>query len=140
MAERIYKALILNDYECGRYADLVYKQIKTIETRYRRTAHRGNLIICCGKTNSVGPNAGKALCMVDLINCRPMLVEDEKAACIEYQPNRFAWELRFWSYFSRQFEFAPCKVRGTWQGLFDIRLPDDVTIHNYGTITNSFLP
>jgi hypothetical protein len=126
--ERIYKALILNDYEGKEYATWVYEQIKTDETRYRRTAHRGNLIICKGKTNSVGPKKGMALCIVNLYDCLPMTMEHEKSALVEYQPNRFVWRLKDWRYFSEPFEFRHHKVAGTWQGIFDLRIPDYVTI------------
>lgn len=127
---RIYKALILNDYPGAKYADLVYKQIKTIETRYRRTVHRGDMVICCGKTNSVGINAGKALCIVNLYDCRPMTPEDEKGACIKYDPKLFAWPIKDWRYFTVNFHFSDYKVRGTWQGIFDLRIPDNVNIYD----------
>lgn len=130
MTDRIYKALILNDYKDAPYADWVYRRQKTIETRYRRTAYRGDLVICCGKTNSVGSNAGKALCIVNLYDCRPMQPEDSEAARIMYQPNRWAWLLKDWRYFTMNFEFSGHKVRGTWQGLFDLHIPDLINIHD----------
>jgi len=130
MNDRIYKALILNDYKDAPYADWVMRRQKTIETRYRRTAYRGDLVICCGKTNSVGPNAGKALCIVNLYTVRPMEPGDSEAARVIYQPHRFAWLLKDWRYFTMPFEFAPHKVRGTWQGIFDLRIPDRINIHD----------
>jgi len=128
--DRIYKALILNDYNDANYATWVYQRLKDVETRYRRTSHRGDLIICKGKTNSVGVNKGMALCMVNLFDCRPMTMGDESAARIHYDPKLFAWPLKDWRYFNRLFEFRHCKVGGTWQGLFDLKLPSDITISN----------
>lgn len=126
----IYHALILNDYAVKPFAQWIKEQKKIIETRYRMFSYRGDLIICCGKSNSVGPNAGKALCLVDFYECRAMREEDEPAAMIEWQPNRKALLLRNWRYFSRDFEFAPQRVSGAFQSIFQIRLPDDVEIVN----------
>ncbi len=56
-----FKALILNDYPGAPYADWIKNGKKTIETRYRSFKYTGDLVICCGKTNSVGKNAGKAM-------------------------------------------------------------------------------
>jgi hypothetical protein len=52
------------------------------------------------------------------------------AACIHYDPKLFAWPLKDWRYFNRLFEFRHCKVGGTWQGLFDLKLPADITINS----------
>lgn len=129
--DRIYHALILNDYGGDRnYAQKVKEQIKTIETRYRRTSYRGELVICCGKSNSVSENAGKALCIVNLYLCGPMVREDEPYACVDYQPERFSWYLCNWQWFSRDFEFRHSYVSGPYQGIFKIRIPNDVQILN----------
>lgn len=129
--ERIYKALILNDYVGAHYAELVKTQKKTIETRMGRLfKYRGDVVICCGKTNSVSKNAGKALCIVNIYDGRLMLPEDEAAACIEWHPERRALLLKDWRYFNRDFEFSKLRVSGTWQGIFEIRIPDNVQILN----------
>jgi hypothetical protein len=131
MSERIYSALVLNDYGVNKnYAQLVMDRIKSDETRYRRTAHRGDLVICCGQTNSITKNAGKALCIVNLYDCRPMQKEDEPTACIEYQPHRFVWRFSDWRYFTRCFEFRYYYVSGSYQGIFKIRIPDNIQILN----------
>ena len=126
--DRIYKAIILNDYPAAPYADWIKWGIKTIETRRRTFNYRGDIIICCGKTNSVGKNAGKALCIVELWKVRAMQKGDEAAAGITYHPSVTSLLLRNWRHFSRDFEFAPQRISGAWQSLFSICIPDDVQI------------
>jgi hypothetical protein len=125
---RIYKALIMNDYPGAPYAEWIKTGEKTIETRHRSFSYRGDIIICCGKTNSVGKNAGKALCIVELWKIRPMQKKDEQAAGVAYQPGIKSFLLRNWRHFSRDFEFSPQRIAGAWQSLFDIILPEDVEI------------
>ena len=126
--KKIYKALVMNDYEDAPYAEWIKTGEKTIETRRRSFSYRGDLVICCGKTNSVGKNAGKALCLVELYNIREMRKADEKAAGINYRPGIKAFLFRNWRHFSRDFEFAPQRVAGAWQSIFTITLPPDVKI------------
>ena len=124
----IFKALILNDYEGAPFADWIKTGEKTIETRHRSFKYRGDLVICCGKTNSVGPNAGKAICLVELWKVRPMKKTDEKAAGVSFDPGIYSFLLRNWRHFNRDFDFAPQRVSGAWQSLFDIRLPAGIVI------------
>lgn len=123
-----YKALIMNDYEGAPYADWIKTGEKTIETRHRSFNYRGDLVICCGKTNSVGKNAGKALCIVELWKIRPMRKDDENAAGVRYDPLLKCFLLRNWRHFSRDFEFSSQRISGAWQSLFDIMIPEDVEI------------
>lgn len=124
MEELILPAIILNDYINTPYAQWVKEQKKTIETRMYTMKHRGDVVICCGDTNSFGsPNAGRALCIVDLHHAEPMLPEHEKAACIECIPGRIAHHLRNWRYFSYDFLFATCKVKGSFQSMFWLKVP-----------------
>ena len=125
---KIFKALILNDYPGAAYADWIKKGEKTIETRYRSFNYRGDVVICCGKTNSVGKNAGKALCIVELWKIRPMKKSDENAAGVAYDPEIKSFLLRNWRHFSRDFDFSPQRISGAWQSLFDITIPGDVEI------------
>ncbi len=125
----IYSALILNDYPNTPYAQWVKEQKKTIETRMGRLfSYRGDVVICCGKTNSVGDNAGKALCIVEIYEGRDMIKEDEAAACIEWHPKRKSLLLRNWRYFSYEFAFKDYYVSGAYQGIFKIKIPDFVQI------------
>lgn len=126
--DRTYKALVMNDYPGAPYADWIKWGEKTIETRRRSFLYRGDLIICCGKTNSVGKNRGKALCIVELWKARPMQKGDEEAAGVTYHPSITSLLLRNWRHFSRDFEFAPQRISGAWQSLFTISIPHDVQI------------
>lgn len=131
MTQRIFKGLILNDYEHCRYAQWVKEGIKKIETRMNRLfSFRGDVVICCGKTNSVGDNAGKALCIVEIWKGRPMnnTPEEREAACIGWDKGRKSLLLRNWRHFNYDFEFAPMAIQKNFQGMFDMRLPDDVVI------------
>ena len=128
LMKKTYKALILNDYQNAAYADWIRNGEKTIETRRRSFKYRGDIVICCGKTNSVGKNAGKALCIVELWKIRPMKKSDEKASGVQYDPQINSFLLRNWRHFSRDFDFSPRRVSGAWQSLFEITIPEDVTI------------
>ena len=123
----IYNCLILNDYSGEHYATWVAEQKKTIETRMKAFKYRGDLIICCG-AKSVTANAGKALCIVNLYDVRDMTEEDVAAACIKNAPGRKAHLLKDWRFFNRKFEFARRRVSGSFQSIFQIELPEDVTI------------
>jgi hypothetical protein len=126
--QKSFKALILNDYPGAPYAEWIKTGHKTIETRTRSFNFRGDVIICCGKTNSVGKNAGKALCIVELWKIRPMKKEDEKAAGIKYNRGLKSFLLRNWRHFSEPFEFAPQRISGAWQSLFEIKVPPHIKI------------
>lgn len=126
---RQYKAIILNDYQENPYAEWVKIGRKRIETRMKRKFHyRGDIVICCGKTNSVTENAGKALCIVEIWKGRKMQPKDEQDACIEYHDDRQCLLLRNWRHFSEDFEFSTHKIAGTYQGLFTIQIPDHIQI------------
>lgn len=130
--DRIYKALVLNDYGGDQnYASMVKDGIKLIETRMNRLfTYRGDIAICCGAGKSVTANAGNALCIVDIWKGRAMnnTPEEIKAACIGWDINRKSLLLRNWRHFSRDFKFAPQAVTKNFQGIFTISLPDDVDI------------
>lgn len=122
---RIYKALILNEP----YAQWVKEGKKLIETRMKAFKHRGDLIICCDKGKSKGsPNAGKAICMVDLWKVRVMRDSDVEAACIHNAHKRMAYLLKDWRHFNRDFSFTFYARTTNWQGLFDLELPKDVLL------------
>lgn len=131
MKSRIYKALILNDYPDAHYAEWVKIGLKTIETRMNRLfSYRGDIVICCGKTNSIGNNKGKALCIVNIWKGRPMrnTMEEILAAKIGFDENRKCLLLKDWRHFNRDFEFAPCAINKNFQGIFSIELPEDIEI------------
>lgn len=125
MADRIYKAIILNEP----FAQWVKEGKKKIETRMRRFSHRGDIVICCDKGKSKGsPNAGKALCMVDIWKVRKMRDSDVEAACIENAFKRFSYLLKDWRHFSEDFIFQNYAITKNWQGIFEIRIPDHIEI------------
>ena len=125
---RIFKAIILNDYPGAPYAEWIKTGEKTIETRQKSFNYRGDIVICCGKSNSVGKNAGRALCIVELWKIRRMRKSDEEAAGVSFHSDTKCYLLRNWRHFSRDFEFSPQRISGAWQSIFEIRLPDDVEI------------
>lgn len=124
-------ALILNDYLYKPYAEWVKTGKKTIETRMNRLfTYRGDIVICCGKSNSIGKNAGKALCIVDLFHGRNMVNsrEEIEAACIGWDEDRKSLFMRNWRYFSEDFEFSKCAVKRNFQGIFSIEIPKGISI------------
>ena len=82
------------------YANLIRDGRKTIETRKWRTHYRGPLLICATKqkvTNWYGgiiEPRGVAICIVDVVECRPMTKADEAAACFKLFDKAWAWELK----------------------------------------------
>lgn len=74
---------------------------KTIEVRTWRTAYRGPLlIVASGKPLKLENDEGEAetlptqclVCVVDLIDCRPWLRGEAKAACLD------EWDTGFWGW------------------------------------------
>lgn len=80
------------------HANRICSGEKTIETRSWKTNYRGPLLICATKQKVyedgklIDPR-GVALCIVDVIDCRPMTREDEKAACFPLFDGAWAWEI-----------------------------------------------
>src|SRR5688500_640704 len=74
------------------WANLIASGQKTIETRTWGTNYRGPLLIVSSKSPDIPP-AGYALAVVDLLDCRPMTKDDEKAAYCEFYPMAMAWIL-----------------------------------------------
>jgi hypothetical protein len=94
------------------WTGLIASGLKPLETRTWETKHRGDLLICSSKKPStsvvlsdfapdgigryVAPvieNFGKALCVVDLVDCRPYRKEDEAKTLCDYYPG-YVWEFR----------------------------------------------
>jgi len=74
------------------WAGLIASGRKTIETRTWQTQHRGDLLIC-SSAQPEGPDSGKALCIVRVVDCRPMTKQDERAACCHLYAGAWAWVL-----------------------------------------------
>ena len=101
------------------WANLVASGIKTIETRKWSTKYRGDLVICSSQNPKIEP-CGKALCIVELYNVRPMKREDERKACIKVYPKAYAWFLR-----NLRLIDPPIPIRGSLS-VFNIDLELDI--------------
>jgi len=67
---------------------------KTIETRTWQTRYRGELLIISTKRPFYADlPVGKALAFVDLVDCRSMIREDERAAYCRMDPELYSWVL-----------------------------------------------
>ncbi|HQS59982.1 MAG: hypothetical protein B7Y56_03495 [Gallionellales bacterium 35-53-114] len=90
------------------WATFIAQGWKTIEVRSWKTDYRGPLLIAASKGSNLPASMthieeegemipmprGVALCVVDLLNIRPLLRADMKAANLEpedYQPGLWAW-------------------------------------------------
>lgn len=125
------------------WASLVACGLKTIETRGKRTNHRGPLLIVASKTvalwdpfDCMDPDesisediarhdvheqylagklpAGVSVCIVEVVGCRPMTEADEVAACCPVYPGAWAWITDK----SKLTQVDEVPVRG-WPGLFE---------------------
>lgn len=112
-----YKAISLKQP----WANLITTGKKTIETRKWTTKYRGDLVICSSQTPKIEP-FGKALCIVELYDIKPMTKEHEKAACIKVYKGAYAWFLRNLRPIS-----PPFSVKGQL-GIFEIEIPETVKI------------
>lgn len=112
------------------YANLILSGAKSVEIRSWETPHRGDLLICAGKTPAwpkeamehIGAdlglpwNFGQALCVVELYDVRPLREEDADDAFIlaeEVDTSSFGWHLR------RVRPVVPRPVKGKL-GLFEV--------------------
>lgn len=107
----IYKAICLKQP----WANLVASGKKTLETRKWATKYRGDLVICSSQNPKIEPY-GKALCIVELYDVKPMTKMDEKRACIKLYPRAQAWCLR-----NLRLITPPIPVKGSL-GIFDLKL------------------
>ncbi|MDL5050621.1 ASCH domain-containing protein [Oscillatoria amoena NRMC-F 0135] len=98
------------------FAALVLSGAKTLETRGWKTTHRGPLLITSTKKPWPAPYPstvkicsekgidvislaqesprGVAICVVDVVDSRSMVKEDDVNACIAFSFNRFVFELQ----------------------------------------------
>lgn len=97
------------------YANWVASGKKTIETRKWKTKYRGDLLICSSQNPKIEPY-GKALCIVELYDIKPMDVSHEKKACVKVYPGANAWFLR-----NLRPLKSPIPVKGSL-GIFDLEI------------------
>lgn len=107
------------------WANLIVSGEKTIETRYWPTNHRGKLLIVSSKIPKA-EWAGCALGIVDLVDCRKMVPEDEVAAMCDCLPGLYAWVLENVVALA-----APFSVRGRLR-LYDVELPSAIRFIRLG--------
>ena len=102
------------------WANLIASGEKTIEVRKKPTKYRGSLLICASKRPAVPP-FGCMVALVNVVNCRPLVQADERAAQLKrvVGDKRFAWVLEN----ARRVPNHP--VTGS-QGFFHCDLPPDV--------------
>jgi hypothetical protein len=98
------------------FIQFVLENLKWLELRSYRTHHRGDLLLVAGRSFHDGHcildgqdmecleairllwhqdktlASGKAVCVVNLKDCRPMTLEDEAAACHRWQAGGWVWE------------------------------------------------
>lgn len=99
------------------WASWIAQGKKTIETRFWYTKYRGELLIVSTKKPAYqNLPLGKALCIVNVVNCRRMRLEDENRALCKFAHNLWAWELED----IRPIE--PFPVKGS-QGFYEVDYP-----------------
>ena len=109
------------------YASMIAEGHKTKETRTWSTSYRGPLLIVSSKTRdkSFGKREcqnlpyGKAVAIAILVDCRPSVKADEKAACCEVWDGLYSWVLKDVK------PLQPFPVRGQL-GLFEVEYAETV--------------
>lgn len=94
------------------FASLIVWGSKTIETRSSNLLYRGPLVIVSGKKVFDGPSLlkpnaseyyqqnaalmlqGMAIGVVELVDCRPMVPDDEEAGLVPFSEGLFSWVLK----------------------------------------------
>ena len=76
---------------------------KSIETRKWQTSYRGNLLIVASRTpdwasmesltRPIPLILGGAICVANLVDCKPMTKADEEAAMCSVYPGAYSWVL-----------------------------------------------
>ncbi|HEY1173173.1 MAG TPA: ASCH domain-containing protein [Verrucomicrobiae bacterium] len=96
------------------WANLIASGEKTIETRVWSTSYRGEVLLVSSKIPKIEP-AGFAVATAELVECRPMTLEDEAAACCAIYPDAISWV------FKNVRAIEPFEVKGQL-GLYDIEV------------------
>lgn len=111
------------------WLELIMRGEKTLEVRSWRTKIRGDVILCA----SAAPKlydlpTGQALCLVEIVDCRPFLPADIKKACCDYTPDYFVWEL------ANIRTIKPFPVKGKLN-FYQIQLPPGLQIYAHPRIS-----
>lgn len=83
------------------WAPLIAAGLKSIELRSRPTSYRGPVLIVSslrfaddpGDWSDIDGPRGVALCVVDIVDCRPATAADADDACVAPGPDSWAWVL-----------------------------------------------
>lgn len=73
------------------FAELIATGAKSVEVRSWQTSYRGSLLICAGaQWHALGVRLhgclgtrGVAVCVVELLDCRPLVTRDATLACVD---------------------------------------------------------
>lgn len=99
------------------WADKIARGEKTIEVRTWGTRYRGPLLICASAKACGDLPTGVSVCVVHLVDVRPITSNDASAACCAVDPDiEFAWVLSD----PKPIDHSPVKGR---LGLFDVTTP-----------------
>lgn len=94
------------------WASMILSRKKTIETRTWKTKYRGDILLCASKSPDT-ILSGKAFAIAKIIDCLPMVKDDEKYACCELYPKANSWFL------TNIRKIQPFPVKGQL-GLFEV--------------------
>lgn len=93
------------------YANLILEKYKPIEIRSQNIEYRGDILICAslkkvlwydcfnpknvltGNIPQLYNNCGFAIGIATIVDCRPMIKQDEQAAFCQFKEGSFAWVL-----------------------------------------------
>ena len=76
------------------WATLILRGQKTLEARSWRTKFRGDVFVCSSATPKFNDlPRGQALCVVEILHCRPFAPEDSADAHCDFAEGLFVWEL-----------------------------------------------
>ena len=75
------------------YASMILYEEKTIETRTWETSYRGDILLCASKKPKT-KISGNAFAIAELVDCRPMLLEDEWEAACPWYCGAYSWVLK----------------------------------------------
>ncbi len=101
------------------WASIIARGVKRIETRVWATYYRGPLVICSSAMPKGEGVTRRALCVVFLKHCRPMIQADEPWACCAVYDRAVSWLLDEERIVLKAME----PVRGQ-RGIFGLLLPE----------------
>lgn len=75
------------------WAELIANGEKTIETRTWKTKYRGKILVVASKLPKT-KNSGLAIAVTEIVDCRPMELNDAKEACCNIYDRANSWDLK----------------------------------------------